>query len=69
MGWYEALKDGIIIAQKADNVPLVNELIEAQKQILDLIAENTSLKEVNKKLNVAQELEGKVERHIEAYIT
>ena len=47
MGWYEAIKDGINVAQKADNIPLVNNLIEAQKQILDLINENNKLKMQN----------------------
>lgn len=45
MGWYEAIKDGIAVAQKVDNIPLVSELIDAQKQILDLIQENQVLKE------------------------
>ena len=43
MGWYEAIKDGINAAQKADNIPLVNNLIEAQKQILDLRKEKGKL--------------------------
>ena len=47
MGWYEAIKDGINAAQKADNIPLVNNLIEAQKQIFDLINENNKLKKEN----------------------
>ena len=50
MGWYEAIKDGITAAQKADNIPLVNNLIEAQKQILDLINENNKLKNGNAEL-------------------
>lgn len=44
MGWYEAIKDSINAAQKADNIPLVNNLIEAQMQVLDLINENNKLK-------------------------
>ena len=48
--WYEAIKDGITAAQKADNIPLVNNLIEAQKQILDLIYENNKLKNENAEL-------------------
>lgn len=50
MGWYEAIKDGITAAQKADNIPLVSNLIEAQKQILDLISENNKLKNENAEL-------------------
>lgn len=69
MGWYEAIKDGIVVAQKADNIPLVSELIEAQKQILDLVQENQKLKEENKKLLKKQEISNKIERHKDAYIT
>lgn len=29
MSWYDAIKDGIAVAQKADNIPLVEKLIEA----------------------------------------
>lgn len=46
MGWYEAIKDGISLAQKADNLPLVQNLIDAQKQILDLMNENDELKSI-----------------------
>lgn len=35
MGWYKALKDGIRVVQKADNLQLVRDLLEAQQQIFD----------------------------------
>lgn len=69
MGWYEAIKDGITAAQKADNIPLVNNLIEAQKQILDLINENNKLKNENAELKAKKDLIDKIERHKDAYIT
>lgn len=69
MGWYEAIKDGINAAQKADNIPLVNNLIEAQKQILDLINENNNLKTENQELKRKKDLIEKIERHKDAYIT
>lgn len=69
MGWYEAIKDGINVAQKADNIPLVNSLIDAQKQILDLINENAELKKENAELKSKRELLEKIERHKDAYIT
>ena len=56
MGWYEAIKDGIAVAQKVDNIPLVSELIDAQKQILDLIQENQVLKEKNRDLLKKQDI-------------
>ena len=51
MGWYEALKDGISVAQKADNLQLVRDLLEAQQQIFDLVNENNQLKDEIKRLN------------------
>lgn len=69
MGWYEAIKDGIVVAQKVDNIPLVSELIEAQKQILDLVQENQKLKDENRNLLKRQEVSNKIERHKDAYIT
>ena len=69
MGWYEAIKDGIAVAQKVDNIPLVSELIDAQKQILDLIQENQVLKEKNRNLLKKQDIINKIERHRDAYIT
>ena len=69
MGWYEAIKDGIAVAQKADNIPLVSELIEAQKQNLDLVQENQKLKEENEVLLKKQDFSMKIERHKDAYIT
>lgn len=50
MGWYEALKDGISVAQKADNLQLVRDLLEAQQQIFDLVNENNQLKDEIKRL-------------------
>lgn len=69
MGWYEAIKDGINAAQKADNIPLVNNLIEAQMQVLDLINENNKLKIENTELKSKKDLTDKIERHKDAYIT
>lgn len=63
MAIYEIIKDCISTAQKADNIPLVQILIEAQKQILDLLNENYNLREENK-INSAN-----IERHKDAYIT
>lgn len=69
MGWYEAIKDGISVAQQADNLPLVKSLIDAQKQILDLINENENLKKEIRRLNEIEDVAAKIERHKDAYIT
>ena len=69
MGWYEAIKDGIAVAQQADNIPLVRELIDAQKQILDLIEENQRLRAQVKELQETSDISEKIVRHEDAYIT
>ena len=69
MGWYEALKDGISVAQKADNLQLVRDLLEAQQQIFDLVNENNQLKDEIKRLNEVVDIEENIERHKDAYIT
>src|SRR5690606_14990835 len=37
MGLYEALKDAVSVAQKADNIEIMRALFEAQKQALDVL--------------------------------
>ena len=69
MGWYEAIKDGIATTQKADNIPLAQNLMDAQKQIFDLIDENQKLKEQIKELQETADISKKIERHEDAYIT
>jgi len=69
MGWYEALKDGISVAQKADNLQLVRDLLEAQQQIFELINENNKLKLEIERLNEVVGIEENIERHRDAYIT
>ena len=69
MGWYEAIKDCIVAAQKADNIPLVSELIDAQKQILDIVNENQKLREQIKEMQATEDIAEKIERHDDAYIT
>lgn len=69
MGWYEAIKDGIAVAQQADNFPLVRELIDAQKQILDLIEENQRLRVQVRELQETSDIAKKIVRHEDAYIT
>lgn len=61
IGWYEALKDGISVAQKADNLQLVRDLLEAQQQIFDLVNENNQLKEEIKRLNEVVDIEANIE--------
>lgn len=49
MELFDTLKECVRVAQQADNVPLVRELINAQTQVLDLVDENQKLREQIKK--------------------
>ena len=69
MGWYEAIKDGIAVAQQADNIPLVEKLIDAQKQIFDLVDENHRLRDQIRQMEETSEIASTIERHDDAYIT
>lgn len=66
---YEIIRDCISAAQKADNIPLVQSLIDAQKQLLDLINENDNLKRENRELKENNAILDIIERHSDAYIT
>ena len=44
MGIYDAFKDALNVAQKADNVELYRKLLDLSAQALDLQAENARLK-------------------------
>jgi hypothetical protein len=45
MGLYEAIKDGVEVARKADNIEVMKQLLDAQKEARDLFEENRRLKE------------------------
>ena len=69
MGWYEAIKDGIAVAQQVDNIPLVEKLIDDKMKILDLVKENQQLREQIKEMQAKEDIAEKIERHDDAYIT
>lgn len=50
MSLYEAAKDAISIAQKADNVELLRQIIDLQKAMQDMQQENLELKRKNEEL-------------------
>ena len=52
MGLYEAFKDAISVAQKADNVELYRQLLDLSAQALDMQAEIAKLKEENTEFSV-----------------
>ena len=69
MGFYDAFKDVINIAQKADNIELYKRLLDLSAQALDLQDENLRLKEENKELKKKKDLESLIIRHRDSYIT
>ena len=50
MGFYDAFKDAVDIAQKADNIDLYRKLLDLSKDALDLQNEVYTLTEENKQL-------------------
>lgn len=69
MGFYDAFKDALNLAQKADNIELYRQLLDLSAQALDLQAENAKLKEENTELKKKKDVEGRIIRHREPYIT
>lgn len=54
MGWYEAIKDAVDVARKADNIDLVRKLLDAQIEAMRLIEENSELKKRIKDLEASR---------------
>lgn len=69
MAFYDAFKDAIALAQKADNIELYKQLLDLSAQALDLQAENAKLKEENTELKKKKDVEGQIIRHRDPYIT
>lgn len=69
MGWFEAFKDVLTVAQKADNVDLVRQLLELNNQALEMQEEIRKLKQENVELRKVQDLESRIIRHSENYLT
>lgn len=69
MGLYDAMKDAISLAQKADNIELYRQLLDLSAQALDLQAEVARLKEENAELKKRRDVADRVIRHEEPCIT
>lgn len=63
MGLYDAMKDAVSLAQRADNIELYRQLLDLSAQALELQAENTRLREENAELRKGKELESRIIRH------
>ena len=69
MGLYDAFKDALNVAQKADNVDLYKQLLDLSAQALDLQEENSRLKNELLELKKQKDIEAKIERHKQPYLT
>lgn len=69
MGLYDAMKDAVSLAQKADNVELYRQLLDLSAQALDLQAEVARLKDENAELRKRRDVADRVIRHVEPCIT
>ena len=69
MGFYDAMKDAVNLAQKADNIELYRQLLDLSAQALDLQEENRRLKEEIADLRKGKDLESKIIRYKQTYLT
>ena len=69
MSFYDAFKDAINVAQKADNVELYRQLLDLSAQALDLQAEVARLREENAALKKSKDIAEKIIRHEEPIVT
>lgn len=69
MGFYDAIKDVLNIAQKADNLELYRQLLDLSAQALDMQEEINKLKEENKQLKRNNDLEQDIEYYVDPFVT
>ena len=69
MGLYEGIKDIANVVLKADNIDLYRHLIELSAQALELQNEINRLNNENMELKKTRDLENRIERCEESYIT
>lgn len=69
MGLYDAFKDVISVAQKADNIELYRQLLDLRAQALDLQENLAKAKAENAELKKKKDLANEIVRHEEPCIT
>ena len=69
MGLYEGIKDVAKVIQQADNVELYKQLIDLSVQALDMQNEISRLSVENVELKKKRDVENRIKRHQEPYIT
>ena len=60
MGWYEAIKDAVEIAQKAGEIDLMRQLVDVQAEMLGLQEENGRLRNEVDRLDDALRVTGEL---------
>ncbi|MBR3083833.1 MAG: hypothetical protein IKH03_04600 [Oscillospiraceae bacterium] len=69
MSFYDAFKDVLNLAQKADNLELYRQLLDLNSQALNLQTENARLNEENAQLKKNKNVEDRIVRHKQPYLT
>lgn len=69
MGLYDAMKDAVNLAQKADNIELYRQLLDLSAQALDLQSEVAKLREENAELKKQKDIEADIEYYVDAFVT
>lgn len=69
MSFYDAMKDAVSLAQKADNIELYRQLLDLSAQALEMQAEIAKLKEENSTLKKSKDLDAEIEYHIDPFVT
>lgn len=69
MGFYDAMKDAVALAQKADNIELYRQLLDLSAQALDLQDEVVKLREENAELKKGKDIESRLIRHHQPFLT
>ena len=69
MSFYEAARDAMNLAQKADNIELYRQLLDLSVQAWDLQTEIARLREENEALRKHRDIADQIVRHVEPCIT
>ncbi len=69
MGLYDGIKDVAKIVQQADNIELYQKLLDLSSQALDMQSTIIALQEENRQLKETKNIEEKIQRHEDTYIT
>ena len=69
MGFYDAFKDVLNMAQKADNIDLYRQLLDLSAQALEMQEEIIKLKAENKELKSQKDIEDDIEYYVDPFIT